>query len=954
MPQRILRSKGRDRTTLKFENTSNKEQVVEALFRRKLFSLFRGNKNLISEAASLEIGKEFKNSTFISDFLEVIKGKVSRDHTSYIDGVIANLKDSDYNNLSLFIGIDTIENAKETAIDAINSYNASRISDALNFGSNDMKSDFRAVLSSSPDTRHLILDKMRDGKKWEEQDLKVVEDVILMLNFTGDDADIIVELFEEDIRSPESLCDLNSEKLKEIIHKSFNYQLDIDELDKKSLDILQKVESEYPSAFFLHRVAQQPDWLSLDKQDRPVVSENFKKFYINNKGFDLLSEPVIDVETGQLNKSIKGVEGSPELIRELTLAQQCLQLSQDSDIAALMMAKQFSVHKAVKSTPAAIMRELDVDEVTARQIKTKAEDMHEVAINGYFAYRDMYSSPFLKNVLENLSPVQKTVKEGIGKANQWDKIKLNNGLKELNSIEDLFGSQNFCECESCQSVLSPAAYFVDLMRFIEDRVLMSEKDANGIAEKLLDVNHPIHLKQRRPDLWDLPLTCANTNKSISYVGIVNEVLKAFIRKHLGNAESVESRLLSEKPKLEFLLPYDADLEEVRVWLGFFKKSRVDVLEFLHPSPSQAETVMLAAERLGLSPKMYDIIIDQAFNAEVGKDVLAFRRKSGLGADETERFTQLAFWDNKLSAVQKPVPGDLQQFKLEFESSLAKWEGIFHRLFRLWKASGWSLMDLDIVLQTFSIRHNDLNPAAILKIAAFKRIQQQMGYSPEQISALIAGLSAVKAEEKELTWRNLLPSTWTPNVSVPLAKLVEGIEDKPVKVLLELQGIFGLSTGEVTGILQLITAKIGDPIEFKAEVLDQIYRYVQIYRFSGTENIEAFGEYLKIWGGGQVKYFDDPFRDLIDFVTFTETCPLEPEDTLYVWGDGYNIATLVEEDKAALEAPEIRDFIKQDLFQSPHILGYCLINGLELILYSLVISANFWNRLTLHWMAILLI
>lgn len=38
------------------------------------------------------------------------------------------------------------------------------------------------------------------------------------------------------------------------------------------------------------------------------------------------------------------------------------------------------------------------------------------------------------------------------------------GLANLPSYNELFGNVDFCACESCRSIFSPAAYFVDLMR----------------------------------------------------------------------------------------------------------------------------------------------------------------------------------------------------------------------------------------------------------------------------------------------------------------------------------------------------------------------------------------------------------------------------------------------------------------------------------------------------------
>ena len=43
-------------------------------------------------------------------------------------------------------------------------------------------------------------------------------------------------------------------------------------------------------------------------------------------------------------------------------------------------------------------------------------------------------------------------------------------LRRLPGYEEIFGSASYCKCQHCQSIFSPAAYFVDLMRWCEDYV----------------------------------------------------------------------------------------------------------------------------------------------------------------------------------------------------------------------------------------------------------------------------------------------------------------------------------------------------------------------------------------------------------------------------------------------------------------------------------------------------
>jgi hypothetical protein len=77
-------------------------------------------------------------------------------------------------------------------------------------------------------------------------------------------------------------------------------------------------------------------------------------------------------------------------------------------------------------------------------------------------------------------------------------------------LRTLFGALDMCDCEQCKSVYSPAAYLVDVLKFLEDR-----------PQKL-----PLQvLLGRRPDLAEIALTCENTQTPLPYVDLVNEVLE---------------------------------------------------------------------------------------------------------------------------------------------------------------------------------------------------------------------------------------------------------------------------------------------------------------------------------------------------------------------------------------------------------------------------------------------
>ncbi|KAF7586481.1 hypothetical protein BBP40_008806 [Aspergillus hancockii] len=90
--------------------------------------------------------------------------------------------------------------------------------------------------------------------------------------------------------------------------------------------------------------------------------------------------------------------------------------------------------------------------------------------------------------------------------------------QEIN-LTTMFGMASM-GCEDCASVTGPAAFFVDLLYTLKQ---ISTAPDNSKADTLLD-----RLLERRADLENLELSCANTNVLVPYVDLVNEVLESVI------------------------------------------------------------------------------------------------------------------------------------------------------------------------------------------------------------------------------------------------------------------------------------------------------------------------------------------------------------------------------------------------------------------------------------------
>ena len=243
-------------------------------------------------------------------------------------------------------------------------------------------------------------------------------------------------------------------------------------------------------------------------------------------------------------------------------------------------------------------------------------------------------------------------------------------LKKFPTLESLFGSMDFCECEHCQSVLSPAAYFVDLLHFLdpsagfkstawtefiqewrrthlnipypfsdesawETFIAAWQKDFPGTPDPETEKTPYEILNLRRPDLSYLPLTCENTHTVLPYIDVVNEILEFYVaHERLTQAaahdtgDATTAELLAEPQNIEvsaydtlkqahypLALPFDLWLETVRQFLNQFKTPLWQVLDTFRPTDQlfdatkSYDRAAIFREYLGLSPTEYAIFAD---------------------------------------------------------------------------------------------------------------------------------------------------------------------------------------------------------------------------------------------------------------------------------------------------------------------------------------------------------
>ena len=105
-------------------------------------------------------------------------------------------------------------------------------------------------------------------------------------------------------------------------------------------------------------------------------------------------------------------------------------------------------------------------------------------------------------------------------ANVLNPVPSNTGdIAAFSTLEKIFSSMDYSTCSDCNSILSPSAYLVNLLQFID---IPGANPKNPLDE----------LFERRPDINHLLLTCENTNTALPYIDIVNETLEYYVTNEL--------------------------------------------------------------------------------------------------------------------------------------------------------------------------------------------------------------------------------------------------------------------------------------------------------------------------------------------------------------------------------------------------------------------------------------
>lgn len=249
--------------------------------------------------------------------------------------------------------------------------------------------------------------------------------------------------------------------------------------------ITHRVEDAFPMQFFQHRL----------KAEQLPGKDDLITFFTNNAEFDLRStriESYLNKKPQALGK-VNDAESTKKLLKKLQRVYRVA--PRYSHMSALIKDGNQSAHDIArhgKNTFINKYGEVFIGADVASRVYDNSRQIEATVLNLFAAYspiagrRSMHAAPD--------EPVRDV-----------------DGIPEWST---LFGSIELCDCQHCRSVYSPAAYFVDVLHFLRDR--------QGVATGSTALSV---LFDQRPDLGEIELTCENTNTTLPYVDLVNEILE---------------------------------------------------------------------------------------------------------------------------------------------------------------------------------------------------------------------------------------------------------------------------------------------------------------------------------------------------------------------------------------------------------------------------------------------
>ncbi|ORX93282.1 hypothetical protein BCR34DRAFT_646872 [Clohesyomyces aquaticus] len=369
-------------------------------------------------------------------------------------------------------------------------------------------------------------------------------------------SDVLRSVMSKHLRSTQDVAFVDKETLSKHVRRELGKDATDEDVKASTIALSNHLEKQFPTSSFaagLRAHLRQPSSstdLALESLRRKSQGEGkligkgkaavdgarLLKFMDENPDFDLAGRD--PVESGPVPRDLRVVQRVFKLAPAFDKTQALLEMEIDS-AGAVSRLDQTAFIKAAQKGGA-------ISPAEAVTIFAKAKNVH-IAAGLLAGQLHGLSNALLPAGLSPPLPPERLERLG----------------KEFPTLKSLFGSGDMCACKDCKTILSPAAYLVDVFGFLAARNVIDPAHPNTTA-RALDI-----LLSRRADLGNLNLDCENTNTTLPYIDLVCELLEDMVARD-GASPAVYTGSPVQGPiGADLLAILNEDLH-----LGYTSKSRV--------------------------------------------------------------------------------------------------------------------------------------------------------------------------------------------------------------------------------------------------------------------------------------------------------------------------------------------------------------------------------------------
>ncbi|MDX2072073.1 MAG: neuraminidase-like domain-containing protein [Haliscomenobacter sp.] len=280
----------------------------------------------------------------------------------------------------------------------------------------------------------------------------------------------------------------------------------------------ESMERAYPTTAFAAKLAR--------NENSPIAAKTELVRFLDNNPIFHLDRYRIDHYIAENADALKDIEDKESVVQQLKSVQRVFKLSPKHQTVDVLLGQKIESAQQVyfmgKERFVASLKGTGINKIESKKIYQRAENAYAMTLTLFGNYNNTVNGVIPFGATQQVMSAEDAAK-----------------IKALPNLQTLFGSLDYCECTHCRSVYSPAAHYVDILRFLKERNTNGKTTHAG--KNVKDV-----LLERRPDLGEIELSCENTNTPLPYIDLVNELLEDVVSPPVPStlSSSIESDLIA--------------------------------------------------------------------------------------------------------------------------------------------------------------------------------------------------------------------------------------------------------------------------------------------------------------------------------------------------------------------------------------------------------------------------